>query len=338
MRIPKPWKRAANQCWYVTLDGTQHNLGQDETGAKELYAQLLAKPRAKVGPEENVRKLLDLYWDWCKANLAESTCETRTRHLKSFWKFVEPGLMTSKLKPLHVQQWLDIRYPNAGPTYRNNLITTIKGVLSWAKSLGYIEIDPIAAMKKPRCEVRQEFIPILDWPKVFAAVKDRRGKDFLVVMLNSGIRVQEIRKAEARHLDGNRLVFWINEAKGKRRTRVIYLPDDALEIVNRLCGEFPEGPIFRTKNLAPWTKNSINCLMRRIKAKLGMKKLSATSLRHSFAHARLIAGKDSAVIATLLGHVDGRMLATRYGHLSANPEFLAAEANRLTIPKAPEPP
>jgi len=276
MKIPQPWRRGQNGSWYVTLKGKQHNLGRDEARAKELYAQLLAGHRAAVGPEEHVRRLLDLYWDWCKTNLAETTCEVRTRHLKSFWKFIEPGLTISRLKPLHVQRWIDEKYPKAGNTYKNVLITTIKGAMAWAKGLGYIENDPIAAMKKPRCEVRQEFIALPDWPKVLGAVNHRRGKDFLVTMLSSGMRVQEIRKAEAQHLQGDRLIFDIRDSKGKRSSRVVYLPSDALEIVTRLCREFPDGPIFRTAKGVPWNKSSINCLMRRIKRKLRIPRLAAT--------------------------------------------------------------
>ena len=218
MKIPQPWRRGQNGSWYVTLKGKQHNLGRDEARAKELYAQLLAGHRAAVGPEEHVRRLLDLYWDWCKTNLAETTCEVRTRHLKSFWKFIEPGLTISRLKPLHVQRWIDEKYPKAGNTYKNVLITTIKGAMAWAKGLGYIENDPIAAMKKPRCEVRQEFIALPDWPKVLGAVNHRRGKDFLVTMLSSGMRVQEIRKAEAQHLQviGSSSTFATQREKGVR--------------------------------------------------------------------------------------------------------------------------
>lgn len=64
MRIPKPWLREQNKCWYVTLDGEQHNLGRDEEKAKEQYADLLSKrkQRGDWHGEQNLRKLLDLYY------------------------------------------------------------------------------------------------------------------------------------------------------------------------------------------------------------------------------------------------------------------------------------
>ena len=48
---------------------------------------------------------------------------------------------------------------------------------------------------------------------------------------------------------------------------------------------------------------------------MNMPKLCATTLRHSWAHHRLESGQDSLIVSKLMGHVDGRMLATRYGHI-----------------------
>lgn len=334
MKIPKPWKRAQTGTWYVTLDGKQHNLGDDEARAKELYADLLAKRRGAVGPEENVRKLLDAYWSWCKINLAKTTCDVRKKRLKSFAKWVPADLSTSKLRPLHIQKWLDEEYPKANSTTRHTLISVIGAAINWACELGYIESNPIARMKKPRRQIRQEFVPIDRWQELFAAVQTQEAKDFLVMMLSSGIRVQEIKIIEARHREGDRLVYEISESKGRRRSRVVYLAADALEIVCRLSKENPSGPIFLTSAKTPWDKDSIGSMMRRVKKKLGMKKLAATALRHSFAHARLTAGQDSAVVAQLLGHVDTTMVTTRYGHLASAKKFLSDEANRVKIPQA----
>lgn len=37
MQFPKPWYRPSRGVWYVTIDGTQHNLGPDPVKAKERY-------------------------------------------------------------------------------------------------------------------------------------------------------------------------------------------------------------------------------------------------------------------------------------------------------------
>jgi serine/threonine protein kinase len=50
-----------------------------------------------------------------------------------------------------------------------------------------------------------------------------------------------------------------------------------------------------------------------------MPKLCAYTLRHSYAHWQLTTGTDAPVVSKLLGHSDGRMLETRYGHVRFMP-------------------
>ena len=132
--------------------------------------------------------------------------------------------------------------------------------------------------------------------------------------------------------DGQRLILPIQESKGKRKSRVVYLPPEALAIVQRLAEQYPDGKLFRNSKGRPFDRNSVRCRFRRIKRELGIPELTATTLRHSFAHWRLTSGQDSLTVAKLLGHVDTRMIATRYGHLEANPEFMQGAANAISFP------
>lgn len=331
MQFSKPWFRKQNKTWYVTINGKQRLLGKDKEKALEEYAKLIGNQHE---PEDNVRRLLNKYWDWSKTNHAESTRNKMRPRLESFGGFISPLLTTKKLRPHHVQNWLAEKFPDAGATYRNTLITTIKGALNWAASMGYIDRSPIAAMKKPAPKVRQEFVSAVEWPKVLAEATDDCFRDFLIFMFASGARVQEMLRIEARHYKDGKIVFPNEESKGRRVSRVIYLPDDAKEIIER---RITEGVVFRNRNGQPWTADAINCRFRRMRDRLGVKKLCATTLRHSFAHHRLTNGQDSMVVAKLMGHADGRMLATRYGHLEANSEFMQSEANRVRLPTAATP-
>ena len=47
-KFPKPWFRPSRNTWYVTLDGTQINLGVDKQSAFAQYKALLAQ--AASGP------------------------------------------------------------------------------------------------------------------------------------------------------------------------------------------------------------------------------------------------------------------------------------------------
>jgi integrase len=94
---------------------------------------------------------------------------------------------------------------------------------------------------------------------------------------------------------------------------------------------YPEGKLFRTSKGIAWDRNSLRCRFRKLKEIMGMPKLCATTLRHSFAHYRLTQKQDSLTVSKLLGHTSGQMLATRYGHLEDS-DFLASEASRISFP------
>ena len=122
------------------------------------------------------------------------------------------------------------------------------------------------------------------------------------------------------------------ESKGKRRQRVIYLDAVSRDVVQRLIRKFPTGAIFRNSQGKPWTEDALGGRFRRLKKKLGMPDLCAYSLRHSYAHWALTNGVDSHILSKLLGHVDGRMLHTRYGHVDRNVEFMIDCVNRARNP------
>lgn len=48
-----------------------------------------------------------------------------------------------------VEQWLDSCERVKSSTTRGDYITLIKGVMKWAKVLGYVERNPIEDMPKP---------------------------------------------------------------------------------------------------------------------------------------------------------------------------------------------
>lgn len=332
MKLPKPWLRQQNQTWYVQINGKQVNLGRDREKAFAEYHRLmhLGNPDSN----QTVRQVIDAYWQWAKRNLAESTLGHRENVLKSFGLSVPATLKASQLKPYHVQHWIESNSRIKSPTTVSDRITLIQTVFNWAKAMGYVTSNPIESMPKPRRKVRQEFVPAELWQKVLDFCTDESFRDYLVIMLSTGARPQEMNDMEARHFDGEKIVFPIDESKGRKKSRVIYLPPEAHEVIQRLAKRFPEGALFRNSRGNPWDRNSVRCRFRRLKKKLEMPNLCATTLRHSYAHYRLSQGQDSLTVAKLMGHVDTRMVATRYGHLEANQDYMQKAANQTNFPIA----
>jgi len=339
MRQPQPFFRNQTQSWYVQLGKQQINLGKDEDKAREKYHELMLQHERRVAiADDTVRGILRAYWKWLKKNRAATTAKTRKPILESFAR-AEGKRKVWQLKPYHVQQWCSEKYGKKSSTYQYIATSTVCYAFGWAAKAGLIDRSPLRGMEKPTANIRQEFLPVDQWPKLLAAPKDEAFRDWLKVMLLSGARVQEMFRFEARYFEAreSRIILPIKESKGRKKSRVIYLPDEAAKIVAKWAAEYPTGRMFRNTRGKPWNKNSINCRFKRLKKVMGNPKLNATVLRHSFAAHRLAEGQDSLLVSKLLGHVDGRMLATRYGHLDQQTGVMKKAANAIPSPLVQQP-
>ena len=333
MRQPKPWYRKQTKSWYVQIDGKQINLGSKKRNAWRKYHEIMANGAVSARTDTAIL-LLDKYLTWCDHNLAAATVRKNRFHLKRFGTHIKPQLTATDVKPLHVQRWIDKQYRGKSPTYKNIAITAVKAAFNWAVEQGYLDHNPVARMKKLRCDCREFFIPAVDWLRVLSAARGRQFKELVAVMFASGARPQEMRVIAARHYEPDlaRLVLLREESKGTKRRRVIYLDDVSREIVERLAASYPRGPLFRNSRGRPWTSDALSARFRRLRKKLEMPKLCAYTLRHSYAHWQLTAGTDSYIVGKLLGHSDGRMLETRYGHIDRDATFMMDTAQRAKSP------
>jgi integrase len=185
-------------------------------------------------------------------------------------------------------------------------------------------------MEKPKAGKRERIITVEEYGMIVGATAGAEFRDLLTVAWETGARPQELVRVEARHVDlaNSRWVFPPEEAKVKKRPRIVYLSEKALEITKRLMLKHPDGPLFRNTDGVPWNKSSVSCAFGRIKKKLSVK-YCLYNFRHSFATRLLEAGVDGLTVAILLGHADVSMLGRVYQHLSHNPERLLQQVRRI---------
>lgn len=328
MRFPKPWYRESRGVWYVTLYGKQHNLGSDREAAFARYRELIsAQKQPVVVAGESVACVIDRFLDWAQKHRARGTYEWYRDRCQSFLR-VHPRLTVTELRPFHVQEWVD-SHAGWSDGHKRGCIIAIQRPLRWALKMGYIEQNPIAHIEKPAPGRREEYISPDNYSQILDHVSDHAFSDLLRVAWSCGPRPQELRKVEARHvdLDNARWVFPSEESKGKKRVRIVYLTDDALDLTSNLMAKNLDGPLFRNLRGAPWTKDAVNCRFARLKSKLG-KKYCLYLFRHSFATRMLESGVDALTVAILLGHSDTTMLGKVYQHLSHNPAHLRDQLKR----------
>ncbi|HEY1602677.1 MAG TPA: tyrosine-type recombinase/integrase [Pirellulales bacterium] len=336
---PYYWKE--KQAWYCTIDGARQRLGshpehtpppRKKSGTwnvpeviRDGFHALMSKKFSPVR-SDSTWAILDAFLDWCHSNRPASY-DWYKYQLQRF-KNAVPNMRTDQLKPFHVQRWLDQQ--TWGDNYKRGVTTAIKRCFNFAVKAGYIPTSPVASLEKPAATHRDVVITAKQFQQILDLVTDEQFKDFLRFAWLTGVRPQEARLLEARHIDHvNKIaIFPPKESKGKKKSRVVHMVDAAYAIAKKWAKRNSEGPIFRNLRGTPWTAYSINCRFTRMEEELGFKPF-AYAMRHSYIHNGLTKGKvDPVVMATLAGHADTTMIFKVYGHLLKDSKFMRKAANR----------
>jgi integrase/recombinase XerD len=348
--------------FYCKIGGETHGLGSDSEAAKAKFAALLAKhstrqelshqpaqPASKAKPALTVRAVLFKFLEWSQKHHAPTTyrfyrqpiagnrkegSKSKKPPLISFDEFLiaegKAELLVSDFDHSHVEDWIDKHFANASDTYKHNLLRPIQTAFNWAmerKELRQqIGDNPLAGLKKPAQGTRERYITADEWAKIEATASGE-FLDLLQVLKDSGARPQEIRAAEAKHLDreGRRLYFAtpVKKLRGKPEPRIVHLTDRAFAICERLALKRPTGKLFRNENDAEWSKDTLCERCYRMRTALGFS-FPIYSLRHTFATDRLIAGVDPLTVAKLMGHKNAEMVMKVYNRLNARQDHLRA--------------
>ncbi len=335
MKCPHPYFREFDGWWYVQVreDGRRKQVKlvrgrENEVEASRRYHRVMAgeRPREPVFGDAAV-VALDEFLDHAVTSLSKGTADWYEYFLKSFATHIGNDLVLSALEPSHVTAWLR-KHPAWSKTTQNCGVRAVRRAVRWycvEKKLPY----PLDGLKAPTRKRRET---IIDGEQFAAILKHVRGSQFkwyLQFLAWTGARPQEARAVEKRHceLALNRIVFPPSESKGGEHPRVIYLNDEAKQLVARLCKVWPTGPIFRNSHGRPWDKNSVRCRFRRMRDKFG--RLCAYHLRHTWA-TNALQTLDPITVGVLMGHSDVSQLARTYQHLAKNPTLLTAAANKAT--------
>jgi site-specific recombinase XerD len=93
------------------------------------------------------------------------------------------------------------------------------------------------------------------------------------------------------------------------------------------------GPLFKNSRGRPWTDNSIDSAVRKIRLRTGLdNRVVAYALRHHWATDALARGVPLATVAEMLGN-SPEMVAKVYSHLSDKKALLLAAANQVRPPQ-----
>lgn len=152
----------------------------------------------------------------------------------------------------------------------------------------------------------------------------------LMCMRYLGLRVSEITKLRAEHLDFGRKILMVREGKGKK--------DRALPIPKFLAGPLRgwlaskrEGHVFPSPRGGQLTVRAVQLLMKRLAVAAGLRapleprRCTPHKLRHAFCSERIARGVDIAAVRDLMGH-SSIAVTDRYTHTT--PERLREAIDR----------
>lgn len=328
-------RKASGGDWYGTVNGARRKIADadvSEREAEKLFTLRCAGIEESDSPQ--VGAVLAQFLEHAKGRVARGEMSPDThryywRRLMSFGRACG-GVPIDHLRPSHVLAWLD-SHGTWGATYRAGCVTSVKVALTWAKRAGLTDANPVADMQRPRPR-RSEAIPeraVID--DALRSCASNEFRLFLRVLFETGCRRSEALAVEAKDLDFARSL-WHRVGKSTWATgksRVVHLTPGLLEILREQAKRFPNGPLLRNTRGQPWTVNSVNCQMRRLKARVALPKFTMRGLRKAFVTDALERGVPVATVAELVGHANTSTIAKHYSHLSERHEHLRDALSRV---------
>ena len=323
--MSQPFFRKQTKCWYVWENkGAGRKcirLAKDKDEAHRLWHERQIQDQPVN--DTTVSVVVTQFLNWCKRHREDSTYKWYCQYLTSFINRLG-HLKVSDLKTPHIESWLDDCYGDCSNNGRIAAIRCAVRPFNWAVKRGSLDRNPIVGLERPRAESREVYIHPEQWQRIMKTT-DGNLYDFLTILRETGCRPFEARTVEARHVDRalRAWVFSVEESKGKKTRRVVYLTDAAWELTQRLMLKNPTGPLFLNERGKPWTKNAVVQSMRRLKRRTGIE-CTAYSIRHTFVTDSLTKGVDPVTVANLVGHTSLEMIMKVYAHLQLRPDHMRA--------------
>lgn len=337
---PVPFWWSARQCYYLQVGKKQIRLDADFDTAKRMAHKILSEPQEEPkkvlveGTSPTVISVLEGFLDWTEAHREKPTYDaykTRLQHfIDSLKAHDELSLTVEKLRPLHVNRVTTAKGKAWSENYQHDFIQSCERAMNWGKEQGLFDRHSLERMKKPGRQARELVVSPEEYETILSHVKSSSLRMLLEVTWETGLRVQEVRKIEAKFVDlkAQTIVFPPSKSKGKKRSRIVYIgTEKAVTLITDACKKHPSGPIFRNARGNPWTKDAINNAFCRLQEKVGVK-YHLGALRKSFATEAIKNGVDTVSLAHLMGHTDTTMVSKVYARVAQDTAHMKAMAKK----------
>jgi integrase len=319
--------------------------GPTYTAARRRFDEILSLSNAdRAGGENTVRTILELYGRELEGQGREKTLTLVKQLLGGFCE--QYGHMkVCELKVCHVRDWLDGK-ATWNETSQATALSHLKVAFNWALDQEYITRHCLQRKRVKKVTTRRSrgakaYLTPDECSRVLAG-STGGYRDLLRFLHGTGCRPGEAYHLEARHYvpedacfvyrhDPGEGEFRHKTARRTKKDRVIYLTPGMVALVEGLVKQRPTGLLFRNRFNNAYNNFGVADYLRKLAKKVGLKKrLTAYSMRHTYATEFLKRGGSIKILAELLG-TSVEMLDRHYGHLETDRKSLRASMLRIMV-------
>ena len=256
---------------------------------------------------QNSKKLYEWldYWRqvYYQPSVAASTYEINEFYVRIIKRWF-PDLTLEKIRPLDCQQFLNrLHQEQYAKASIKKCITILNKAFSRAVTDKLIESSPMVNLTTPKAPTKK--VSALTQKEQVAMetyCKNTLYGDFILFMLNTGLRVGEMIALKWSDYDEAARVIYIRKSKSESGIREVPLVQKAYEIINAQKKSEKDNFIFRNKHDNPISYASMKKCYEKLRKKTGINDFTNHVCRHSLATRLTERGANPKCVAGILGH------------------------------------
>jgi len=271
-------------------------------------------PMSMLSPAQQVK--LTEYERWLLAKrYSNNTIKTYKEALKSFFTYHHAKKVEDLTEADLITYNNDYILKNKlSSSYQNQIVNAVKLFYS---TIEHKQIRPELIHRPKREKSLPNVLSKEEVKMILEAHTNIKHRTMLSLLYSAGLRSGELLALRPQHIDSNRGVIVIKQAKGKK-DRIAPLSEKLLSLLREYYKEYrPQKHLFEGQNPGqPYDSRSLQLVLKQSLAKTTIKKpVTLHWLRHSFATHLLEAGTDLRYIQELLGHSSSKTTEI-YTHVS----------------------
>ena len=308
-----------NSCWYVpyspeVLGSLNQKLSCCQpVDVPKAFESSEAVPENKLTivkfplPEEYHESLI-------RKRYSQATVATYESQMRAFLSYIHPKTLADISDDLIKEyEYYLADTKKVSCSTQNTAVNAIKfyleHVLQGERKVYYID-RPQKEQKLPRVLSEEEVTNLIE------VTKNVKHRCMLLILYSSGVRMSELLNLRWSAFDEDRMQLFVDGGKG-RKDRFTLLSNAALEYAKFYMSLYnPTDFLFEGPGGKQYSPRSVNKIVHRSAVLAGIRKrVSAHTLRHSFATHLLEHGVDLRYIQALMGHESSRT-TERYTHVT----------------------